>query len=132
MEAKMVRLTTAVLASVALVAMTSPAFADPVSVDLADSQAQGDMGTAHNLGDGEFIGCTVNAPAYADSPMVICQARASDGTFAICFSTSPILISAAESMTTVSEVAFAWDSQQTCTSLLIGNYSQPPGRNTSP
>ena len=128
----MVRLTTAVLASVALVAMTSPAFADPVSVDLADSQAQGDMGTAHNSTDGEYIGCAVNAPAYADSPMVICQARDGAGNFGLCFSTNPILIAAAESMTTVSEIAFAWDSNQSCTSLLIGNYSQPPGRNTSP
>jgi hypothetical protein len=132
MEAKMVRLTTAVLATVAVIATTSSAFAQAVPVQVGPNSAQGDMGTAHNAGDGEFIGCAISAPAYADSPMIICEASDSVGTFGYCFSTSPVLLAAAESMTTVSEVSFMWDDSFTCTSLVITNFSQPPGRNTNP
>jgi hypothetical protein len=126
----MVRLGTVVLASVAVLALATPAFAGAVVV--STSSAQGDMGTAHNLGDGEYIGCSVHATAYADTPMLLCQAQDSKGEFAFCFTNSPVLVAAAQAMTTVSDVSFGWDDGSNCSWLVIANYSQPPGRTTTP
>jgi hypothetical protein len=130
----MVRLGTVVLASVATLALATPALAGAVVV--TSSSAQGDMGTAHNAhagtDDPEYIGCSVYATAYSDTPMLMCQAQDSKGEFGFCYSNSPVLIAAAQAFTTVADVSFGWDETFNCSWLTIANYSQPPGRNTTP
>lgn len=121
----MVRFRTGAIALVLLLAAAAPALAGPVQV--FPTWARGDMGTAHNTPTGTSIGCWVSTDLLGP-PMMYCEAN--DGVaLGFCYSTNLNLVNTLQSMTTVAEIDFGWDTSHNCSWLMIQSFSQPPGRN---
>jgi hypothetical protein len=111
-------------AVIAVGLMASPAFAGPVQV--FTDWARGDMGTAHNATNGQYIGCWLDSDTVGP-PLLYCEAY--DGSqVSFCFSTNSNLITVSSTMTSLSDIEFGWNDDHTCSFLMINTFSQPPGR----
>ena len=100
----------------------------PVVVNTVARTASGAMGTARNSADGnQMIGCQVNS-GTTFSENVLCSARDAAGNFRSCQSFNATLIQAATAISSNSQLFFAWDVNNACTSLSVTTFSrfEPP------
>jgi hypothetical protein len=119
----MVKIRTLLLSLAVATALAGTAWAVPVQV--FPTWARGDMGTAHNTVG--FIGCWIDTDPIGP-PLLYCEANDGAGNDNFCMTTNPVMMSVAQSMTTVAEIEFGWDGAHGCTWITISNFSQPPGR----
>jgi hypothetical protein len=91
--------------------------------------AKGDLGTAHNTAGAHYILCWVNSDTVGP-PLLYCEANDGAGNINYCFSTNTNLLNTVQTIQTVSEVSFGWDTSHYCTWVTINNGSGPPGRKT--
>jgi len=117
--------TTVLAAAMFLLTSVGSAFATPVQI--FSDWARGDMGTAHNSTDGQYIYCWVSSD-LAGPPLLYCEAYSGQGQFSFCFSINNNLLSVLPTMTSESQIEFGWDDGHSCSFLMINNFSQPPGR----
>jgi hypothetical protein len=91
----------------------------PLQVGIGMTAAYGALGSAHNSSDSvQYIGCSVDTYATGASPMMYCSAQnASRSVY--CSSSNPQLITAANSLSGDSYLAFFFDASGTCTELYI-------------
>jgi len=88
----------------------------------AFNQAYGMLGTAYNSADSrQTIGCAVvqNESAQGAS----CYAQTAGGDYASCYTSNPAMITAARSIFSDSYLTFSFNSEGTCTSIRLENYS---------
>jgi len=114
----------AVLALVGGIASGGAYLPFPLTIDLDNQEATGDMYTVRLSGNpGDFIGCGIRSPApgYA---FAFCQARLgpSDDQLVQCFTEDPAHVAAVAAMDDFSYIQFAWDADGNCTS--VGNSTQ--------
>jgi hypothetical protein len=108
-----------------VVGLAGTASAGPVQV--FGSWAHGDMGTAHNAGSAQYIGCWVNTDTIGPT-LLYCEANDGAGNVNFCYSTNTNMVNVAQTIQTVSDIQFGWDVYHSCTWFTINNFSQPPGR----
>jgi hypothetical protein len=96
----------------------------PLTIDLDNQVATGDMYTARLSGNpGDFIGCGIRSPAPGVT-FAFCQARLgpSNDQLVQCFTEDPALVAAVAAMDDFSFILFRWDADANCTS--VGNSTQ--------
>jgi len=118
------RLWLSLAAALAIGLGAGPALAGPVQV--FSDYAVGDMGTAHNATNGQYIGCWVDNDT--SSSLLYCEAFDGVAGLTYCFSTVQGLIDTASGMADSSNISFGWDGSHVCTYLMVSNFSQNPGR----
>ena len=116
-------------AAVISIVSSTGALAGPVQV--FSDWARGDMGTAHNATNGQYIGCWTDSDADGP-PLVYCEAYDGAGGLNYCFTISSSIVSTLQTIADSSDIEFGWDDSHTCTFLTINNFSQPPARSASP
>lgn len=95
-------------------------------VQIFSDWARGDMGTAHNATNGQYIGCWVENDT--SSSLLYCEAFDGVAGLSFCFSTLGGLVDTASGMADSSDIEFGWDTGHNCTFLMVSNFSQPAGR----
>lgn len=111
-------------ATMAIALCAGSAFAGPVQI--FSDYARGDMGTAHNATNGQYIGCWVENDT--SSSLLYCEAFDGVAGLTFCFSTNMGLIDTASGMADSSDIEFGWDDAHVCSFLMVSNFSQYPGR----
>jgi hypothetical protein len=106
-------------------ALAGVAHAGPVQV--FGSWATGDLGTSHNLGGAQYIGCYATTDP-AGPPLMYCEANNGLGSFNFCYSTSVSMFNTLQTIQSSSDIQFGWDAYHSCNFFTVQNYSQPPGR----
>jgi hypothetical protein len=122
--------------AVALTLFSATAFAGlsqpaPVSVDLDNQFANGDMQTAAtDKNDAVYIGCgTRNADDGQGGvfKFAFCQAEDAEGDVAVCFTENPDLVDAVRAISDYSYISFAWSDDGagnlTCASIGLSTQS---------
>jgi hypothetical protein len=110
---------------VVLCALAGSAVAGPVQV--FGNWARGDMGTAHNAGTSQYIGCWVNTDTVGP-PLLYCEANDGLGSVNFCYTTNANMLNTMQTVQLSSDIEFGWDGSHGCTWITISNFSQPPGR----
>ncbi len=91
----------------------------PVTVDLENMVASGDMRTARNSKNTvEYIGCGVRLSEDSVGEVFafgFCQARDADENTILCNTSNTELIDALDSVSDSSFLTFSWDDADTCT-----------------
>lgn len=96
--------------------------ASPVRVDTTLNQASGYLGAAYNTANStEYIGCGKSATPGNISGW--CVASNGAGLQRSCATTSPELLNVIGGLDGSGAVAFTWDANGTCTSILVSTYS---------
>ena len=116
---------TAILALFASAALAGLYLPEPVSIDLENRCASGDMWSARFTHDDiEFIGCGVCSTAAGGEMCAYgyCQARDHEGTLVFCATEDPILVDAIKSITAFSHVRFKWEGEF-CTDINVSTES---------
>ena len=113
------------VAAIAIGLWTGTALAGPVQV--FTDWARGDMGTAHNATNGQYIFCWVETDPTGP-PMLYCEAFDGVAGMSFCYSTNGNLVSTAAGTADSSDIEFGWDDSHVCTFLMISNDSHFPGR----
>ena len=111
-------------AMMAIAFCAGSAVAGPVQI--FSDYARGDMGTAHNATNGQYIGCWVENDT--SSSLLYCEAFDGTAGLTFCFSTNTGLIDTASGMADSSDIEFGWDDSHVCSFLMVSNFSQYPGR----
>ena len=114
-----------VAAALFLVTSAGSAFATPVQI--FSDWARGDMGTAHNSTNGQYIYCWLSTDIKGP-PLLYCEAYDGTGAFSFCFSINETLQSIVGSMTSESQIEFGWEDGHTCSFFTVKNTSESPGR----
>jgi hypothetical protein len=115
------------LAVLAAGLMVTTAFAgskisQPVSINDADKQANGDLGFARNTADTvQYIGCYVNDTGNGGAG--ICQARDAAGVTRSCSTTNDFMVDTIKSLKGDSSLYFRWNEDGNCTMVIVRNRS---------
>ncbi|MEA2698974.1 MAG: hypothetical protein QOI66_3245 [Myxococcales bacterium] len=112
-------------ATIALCLFGSTALAG--SVQVFSDWARGDMGTAHNATNGQYIGCWVETDP-SGPPLLYCEAFDGATSVAFCYTTNGNLVNTAAGMADSTDIEFGWDDGNVCSFLMVNNFSQFPGR----
>jgi hypothetical protein len=101
--------------------------ASATTVQVFSDWARGDMGTAHNASNGQYIYCWVTSD-IGGPPILYCEAYDGLGATSFCFSVNSYLVNIATGMADSTQVEFGWDDGHLCSFLTVNNTSQTPGR----
>ena len=113
-----------VAATLAIGLGAGTAVAGPVQI--FSDYARGDMGTAHNSPTGMYIGCWVDNDT--SSSLLYCEAFDGVAGLTFCMTTNMGIINTASAIADSSDIEFGWDDAHVCSFLMVGNFSQYPGR----
>jgi len=118
-------LSSGLAAALALCLVGSTALAGPVQV--FSDWARGDMGTAHNATNGQYIGCWVDTDPTGP-PLLYCEAFDGATSVGFCFTTNYNLLATAAGIADSTDIEFGWDDGNVCSFFMVNNFSQFPGR----
>jgi hypothetical protein len=122
----MAKLRKAILAVLLACGLAGTAYATG-GVVVFGTWAKGDLGTAHNTAGSHYIGCWTNTDAIGP-PLLYCEANDGLGNMNFCYTQNLHMVNVAQTIQTVSEIQFGWDTLHGCTWITINNTSGPPGR----
>jgi hypothetical protein len=121
----MVKLGCGLLVAGLVFGLAGTALAGPVQV--YGNWARGEMGSAHNAGGAQYIGCWINSDS-SGPPLLYCEANDGAGAMNFCYSTNPSMLQVASTIQSSSELSFGWDALHACSWYTVSNFSQAPGR----
>lgn len=80
--------------------------------------AFGSMSSARDSADStQYIGCNMY------STLAVCYAENASGTFGMCSTSDPAMMTLARSLDSGSWLSFDWDANGTCTDIQVNNFS---------
>ena len=106
----------------------------PVTIDMDNKSARGNMATARISNNSfENIGCGTSSSIYKNEDNIdtfihgFCQARIAegeeDGAFIFCNTDNPEIIKSIRALSTYSYISFRWNDDQECTSVYSSTQS---------
>jgi hypothetical protein len=121
MKTLLIRVVTAALAMAGVAAVAGEQLAREVTYDAIKPFVSGDLGYVRNTPDTvQYLGCFINGAS------AICQARNSAGLAKSCITTDPDKVNALRSLNGDSRLAFGWNADGTCSSIIVYNDSRYP------